>query len=95
MNSEFANVVEQRLKEKGLGKNDPVIVICRSGSRSSKAADLLTTLGYTKVYSIPEGYEGDKSKLAESKGQRVVNGWKNAGLPWSYKLQYSKMYVVE
>ena len=25
-------------------------------------------------------------------GQRIVNGWKNAGLPWTYKLEKSKMY---
>jgi hypothetical protein len=25
-------------------------------------------------------------------GQRIVNGWKNAGLPWTYKLVKAKMY---
>ena len=94
VNSDFAVSIADQVKVKGLTKNDTVILICRSGSRSSKAANLLTKLGYTKVYSIPEGYEGDKSKAVATKGQRVVNGWKNAGLPWSYKLQISKMYKV-
>jgi len=94
VNSEFAAEIERHVKVSGLTKKDPLILICRSGSRSSKAADLLAKLGYTKVYSIPEGYEGDKSKAVATKGQRVVNGWKNAGLPWSYKLQISKMYKV-
>jgi len=94
VNSGFASEIESRLKAKGLTKDDEVILICRSGSRSSKAADLLTKLGYNKVYSIPEGFEGDKSKAAATKGQRVINGWKNAGLPWSYKLQIAKMYQV-
>jgi len=94
LNSEFAANVESRVKERGLNKDDPIILICRSGSRSSKAANLLATLGYTKVYSIPEGYEGDKSKATATKGQRIVNGWKNAGLPWSYNLMVSKMYNV-
>lgn len=94
VNSEFSSTVEELVKTKGLTKNDTLILICRSGSRSSKAADLLSKLGYTKVYSIPEGYEGDKSKAVMTKGQRIVNGWKNSGLPWSYKLQVSKMYKV-
>lgn len=94
VNSDFAVSILEQVKSKGLTKNDTLILICRSGSRSSKAANLLTKLGYTKVYSIPEGFEGDKSKALATKGQRVVNGWKNAGLPWSYKLQVSKMYKV-
>jgi len=94
VNSDFIDDVASRVKTKGLSKNDPIILICRSGSRSSKAANLLTDLGYTKVYSIPEGYEGDKSKDILTKGQRIVNGWKNAGLPWSYTLKVSKMYKV-
>jgi len=94
VNSRFATDVATRLKAKGLTKSDTVILICRSGSRSSKAANLLRNLGYSKVYSIPEGYEGDKSKATATKGQRILNGWKNAGLPWSYKLQVAKMYNV-
>ena len=94
VNSDFADVVAERMTEKNLGKNDRIIFICRSGSRSAKAADLLAKLGYTNVYSVTEGYEGDKAKAGTQKGQRVVNGWKNAGLPWSYKLQKEKMYLV-
>jgi rhodanese-related sulfurtransferase len=94
VNSDFADSVASRMQHKGLSKNDSVILICRSGSRSSKAADLLAKLGYSKVYSVAEGFEGDKAKHGNQKGQRVVNGWKNAGLPWSYKLAKAKMYKV-
>lgn len=94
VNSDFQDAVAARMAEKGLSKNDTLILICRSGSRSSKAADLLAKLGYTKVYSVAEGFEGDKAKQGAQKGQRVVNGWKNAGLPWSYKLAKAKMYKV-
>ena len=76
----------------GLDKNDTVILICRSGDRSSRAANLLTDLGYTKVYSVVDGFEGDLLKTGPQAGQRAVNGWKNAGLPWSYKLDKSKLY---
>ena len=95
VNSEFENEIAQRIAVKGLSKDDRILLICRSGSRSSKAADLLATLGYTKVVSIVEGYEGDKAKTGVNKGQRVVNGWKNAGMPWSYKLAKEKMYLAE
>lgn len=94
VNSDFANDVEASMNKKGLTKNDTIILICRSGSRSSKAADLLTSLGYTSVYSVPEGFEGDKAKSGPNKGQRVVNGWKNSNLPWSYSLSLNKMYKV-
>ncbi len=91
-NSGFQGAFEKALKGKGLSKSDPVILMCRSGSRSAKAAALLSKLGYTRVYSVVDGFEGDKSKEGAKKGQRVVNGWKNAGLPWSYKLDRDKMY---
>ncbi|MCK9530769.1 MAG: rhodanese-like domain-containing protein [Gammaproteobacteria bacterium] len=94
MNSEFAAEVERRLTAKGLGKGDTVILMCRSGHRSSKAADLLTGLGYKNVYTMVDGYEGDKAADGARKGQRVVNGWRNADLPWSYGLDKAKMYKV-
>ena len=91
-NSDFIQEAEIRLKEKGLGKTDPVILICRSGDRSARAADLLASAGFTRVYSIAEGFEGDSAKDGAKAGQRIVNGWKNAGLPWGYKLDRAKMY---
>ena len=63
-------------------------MICRAGERSSRAADLLQSLGYTRVYTVLNGFEGELS----AKGRRSVNGWKNDGLPWSYELDRKKMY---
>ena len=91
-NSNFATDVERRLKEKGLAKNDPIILMCRSGDRSSLAVNLLAKLGYTKVYSVTEGYEGDIVADGPLKGTRSINGWKNDGLPWSYELDKKKVY---
>jgi len=91
-NSDFLSAIDTRLKTKGLNKNDTIVLMCRSGSRSSKAANLLKKAGYTNVYTIVDGYEGDKARKGEHKGQRVVNGWRNSDLPWSYKLEKSKMY---
>ncbi|OHC66417.1 MAG: sulfurtransferase [Rhodocyclales bacterium GWA2_65_19] len=94
-NQDFVPELERRLKEMGLGKDATIILICRSGDRSSKAQDRLQAAGYTKVYGVAEGVEGDTAKDGPKAGQRVVNGWKNAGLPWTYKLDKAKMYFAQ
>ncbi len=90
-NQNFLNAVKQRLEEKGLGQDDKVFLMCRSGGRSASAADLLTKAGFTNVYSVVDGYEGDTAK----NGKRILNGWKNSNLPWSYKLDKKKMYLLD
>ncbi len=92
-NSNFSLDLASRLEEVGLDKDAPILLMCRSGSRSSKAATLLGKLGYTKAYTVVDGFEGDKAKEGPHKGKRVVNGWKNADLPWTYKLTRDKMYI--
>lgn len=94
-NQDFVAEFERRMKARGLGKDASVILICRSGDRSAKAADRLQMAGYTKVYSVTEGFEGDMAKDGPKAGQRAVNGWKNAGLPWTYKLDKAKMYFAQ
>jgi len=86
--NDFAPEIARRVKEKSLSKSDPIVIICRAGERSARAADLLGSLGYTRVYTVINGFEGELS----DKGRRDVNGWKNAGLPWSYDLDRKKMY---
>ena len=92
-NSGFLTKISDAMTKANLDKNSEVIVICRSGDRSARAADLLSNAGYTKVYSVVDGFEGDMGKEGEAKGRRAVNGWKNAGLPWSYNMVKSKMYI--
>jgi len=92
-NPHFVKDVEKRLAQMGLTKDDPVIVICRSGVRSNAASGLLFEMGFKQAYTVIDGFEGDTAKDGEQKGQRVVNGWKNAKLPWSYKLDKKKMYL--
>ncbi|MHB8915770.1 MAG: rhodanese-like domain-containing protein [Thiobacillus sp.] len=42
-----------------VGKNDPVILICRTGSRTDKLArELMEKHGYTKVYNVRNGITG-------------------------------------
>lgn len=56
----------------------PVAFLCRTGVRSNHAAALASQNGYRAAYNIVEGFEGDKN----AQGQRRVNGWQMAGLPW-------------
>lgn len=90
-NPAFSQGVEKLLVAKGLGKADRVIVMCRSGDRSARAINLLADAGFSNVWNQLEGFEGDLSK----EGRRDVNGWKNAGLPWTYKLDKSKVSLPQ
>jgi rhodanese-related sulfurtransferase len=92
-NPNFVKDVEKRLAQMGLTKDDPVVVICRSGVRSNAASGLLFEMGFKQAYTVIDGFEGDTAKDGPEKGHRVVNGWKNAKLPWSYKLDKNKMYL--
>jgi rhodanese-related sulfurtransferase len=94
-NPDFLTEVRRRLAAKHLGPNDAVVLMCRSGDRSASAANLLAEAGFKNVYSVVDGYEGDLATDGPKAGQRAVNGWKNAGLPWSYKLDKAKMYKLE
>lgn len=57
----------------------PVILICRSGKRSIDAGTALLDAGFSKVYNVNEGFEGD---LDEHRQRGTVNGWRFHGLPW-------------
>lgn len=91
-NPDFVTAVERLLELRGLDRNSPVILMCQSGSRVPIAARLLHQAGFGEVYTQYQGFEGFKADQGPDKGHRVVNGWKNAKLPWSYKLDASKMY---
>jgi rhodanese-related sulfurtransferase len=62
-----------------VGKDEPVMFLCRSGVRSHHAAAAATQAGWRECYNILEGFEGDKD--AEHH-RNSVNGWKVARLPW-------------
>lgn len=89
VNENFVADVQKRFK-----KDQTLLLMCRSGNRTAKAANLLAKAGYKKVYNIYDGFEGDKVKddMSYFKGKRMVNGWKNSGNPWSYKGDASLIY---
>lgn len=95
-NPNFARDVERALEARGLSKEIPILIMCRSGgTRGAPATKLLENKGYEKVYVVTDGFEGGTVKEGERKNWRLKNGWKNSGLPWSYKLNKEKMYFTK
>ena len=88
-NPHFVELVKEKFKT-----DDKIMIMCRSGGRSAKSANRLAEAGFKNVYSITDGFEGDKVKDPESSynGKRMKNGWKNAGNPWTYKLESNLIY---
>lgn len=91
-NPDFVAAVDRRLAQKSLTRDDIIVLICQGGVRAASAADVLTRTGHSRVYSVIDGFEGDPAQDGPQKGQRIVNGWRNAGLPWTTRLDRVKMY---
>ena len=91
-NPDFVAAVERLLAARHRDRSTPIILMCQSGSRAPMAARLLHAAGFSEAYTQYQGFEGIKAKDGPRQGQRVVDGWKNAGLPWSYRLDPAKMY---
>jgi rhodanese-related sulfurtransferase len=75
--------------------DDTLMVMCRSGGRGAMAVNLLAKAGYKNVYNVVDGMEGDSVDDPDSvfQGQRLVNGWKNSGLPWTYKIDPARLVL--
>lgn len=65
--------------KKAASTDRPVVLICRSGKRSVEAGQELEKAGFTHVYNVLHGFEGD---LDESHRRSTKNGWRFEGLPW-------------
>lgn len=63
----------------GNGGHRPILLICRSGNRSAIAGEALEQAGFTAVYNISDGFEGE---LDHNHHRNTVNGWRHDGLPW-------------
>jgi rhodanese-related sulfurtransferase len=63
-----------------VGKDEPVMFICRSGARSHGAAEAAARAGWRESYNVLEGFEGDKDR---EQHRNSVGGWRKAGLPWT------------
>ncbi|THF60787.1 rhodanese-like domain-containing protein [Pseudothauera nasutitermitis] len=76
INPNFAEEV-RRLAEDDLHR--PTLVICRSGNRSQPACQTLEQAGFTRVFNVVHGFEGD---LDANQHRNTLNGWRHDGLPW-------------
>ena len=76
--------------------DDILLITCRSGDRSAIAVNELAKAGYTNAYTITDGVEGGIVNDPESvfDGQRKLNGWKNSGLPYTYKIDPKLMLIT-
>ncbi len=57
----------------------PVLMLCRSGTRSRNAGLALLRAGFQDVSNISEGFEG---QLDERRHRNTLNGWRFHNLPW-------------
>ena len=65
--------------KKAASVDRPIVLICRSGNRSMDAGAALEEAGFTQVYNVLHGFEGD---LDENHHRNTSNGWRFDGLPW-------------
>lgn len=60
-------------------RDQPIVLICRSGKRTLHAGQALEAAGFSEVAHVITGFEGDMN----DKDQRSsLNGWRFDGLPW-------------
>lgn len=65
-----------------------ILVLCGSGGRAARAVNLLAQAGFTHVYNIVYGFEGElvTDRASADFGKSKSNGWKSVGLPWGRNL---------
>jgi rhodanese-related sulfurtransferase len=56
-----------------------IALLCRSGKRSEAAAISAANAGFTQVFNVLEGFEGD---LDSQRQRGECGGWRHWGLPW-------------
>ncbi|MGK5031155.1 rhodanese-like domain-containing protein [Janthinobacterium sp. MDT1-19] len=69
----------RELESKVGGKDAVVVLLCRSGKRSAAAAEAAAKAGFTHVFNIAQGFEGD---LDAQQQRGHSGGWRWHALPW-------------
>jgi rhodanese-related sulfurtransferase len=70
-NSEFLDVMQSVF-----AKNEKLVVGCRSGGRSARAAQMLAQAGFNEICDMAAGWEGSRDAFG-----RPTPGWSRKGLP--------------
>lgn len=82
-NHDFLRVVRATFS-----KDTPLIVGCKTGSRSGRAAELLLAEGYHRVADQFAGWEGRR----DSYGELTESGWQREGLPIEHGVPPGRAY---
>ena len=88
-NPHFVDAIKRTYKP-----GDALLLVCRSGHRSAAAVNVLAEAGFTNVYSVVDGFEGDAiaDKGSPHFGQRLKDGWRNSTNPWTTDLDVALVY---
>lgn len=70
-NPEFLSVMQQ-----AFGAGEKLVVGCKAGGRSKKAADQLAQAGFTELTDMSAGWDGSRDAFG-----RAVPGWSKKSLP--------------
>lgn len=73
-NPRFVRELEAKVR-----KDEPVLLLCRSGKRSALAAEAAAKAGFVAVFNVLEGFEGE---IDDSHQRGKSGGWRFHGLPW-------------
>jgi len=73
-NPRFVRELEQKAS-----KDQVVLLLCRSGKRSVLAAEAATKAGFSNVFNILEGFEGE---IDAQQHRGNSDGWRYHSLPW-------------
>ena len=77
-NPRFVRELEAKLAKDG-GKDAVVLLLCRSGKRSVLAAQAAAAAGFTQIFNVLEGFEGEIDAAQHRGGG---DGWRFHHLPW-------------
>jgi rhodanese-related sulfurtransferase len=82
-NPEFEKVMADKF-----AKDDKLVLGCKSGGRSLRAADMLQAAGFTSVVDMRGGWDGER----DATGRVGVVGWRDAGLPSAKTAEPGRSY---
>lgn len=74
-----ADKFAEMVAREATGKDQPLLLLCRSGQRTLAAGNALEAAGFTDVQHVVHGFEGE---LDEHFKRSRLSGWRFDGLPW-------------
>ena len=83
-NADFVDVVKANF-----APTDKIVVGCKAGGRSLRAAQVLLSAGYTNIIDQRAGFEGARDNF----GQLKEEGWRPAGLPVAIEAEAGRDYA--